>query len=149
MAAKASGRLNGVLGGRCVPLDEHDFRKRPHVPLSGWPFDGPTLQPFYERAQSLVEAGVYDYSASTALRRRGTLIEGFRDPNVLTEGLERFSPPTNFWKRYRAELAKSTSAIVMSWLMVMYELVLVKSRIGAAVLLVNVCVGETTVKPAL
>jgi glycine/D-amino acid oxidase-like deaminating enzyme len=100
-------------GGRCVPLDEHDFRKRPHVPLSGWPFDGPTLQPFYKRAQSLVEAGVYDYSAFTALRRRGTLIEGFRDPDVLTESLERFSPPTNFWKRYRAELAKSTSVIVM------------------------------------
>jgi hypothetical protein len=40
-----------------VPLDELDFRKRAHVPLSGWPFDRSTLQPFYERAQDLVEAG--------------------------------------------------------------------------------------------
>jgi choline dehydrogenase-like flavoprotein len=32
-------------GGRCVPLDERDFRKRPHVPLSGWPFDRSALQP--------------------------------------------------------------------------------------------------------
>jgi choline dehydrogenase-like flavoprotein len=41
------------------------------------------------------------------------LVEGFRDPDVLTESLERFSPPTNFWKRNRAELAKSASVIVI------------------------------------
>src|SRR5439155_10690630 len=64
-------RLGGsttIWGGRCVPLDEQDFRKRPHVPLSGWPFGRAALQPFYERAQSLLEAGVFDYSASTALQ---------------------------------------------------------------------------------
>jgi hypothetical protein len=100
-------------GGRCVPLDEQDFRKRPHVPLSGWPFDRCALQPFYERAQCLLEAGVFDYSALTALSRGGELIEGFRDPDILTESLERFSLLTNFWKRYRAELAKSASVIVI------------------------------------
>jgi choline dehydrogenase-like flavoprotein len=31
----------------------------------------------------------------------------------LTESLERFSPPTNFWKRHRAELAKSPSVVVI------------------------------------
>ena len=72
-------------GGRCVPLDEHDFRKRPHVPLSGWPFDRCALQPFYERAQCLLEAGVLDYSASTVLRDSGSLVEGFCDPDILTE----------------------------------------------------------------
>jgi choline dehydrogenase-like flavoprotein len=109
-------RLGGsttLWGGRCVPLDEQDFWKRPHVPLSGWPFDRSALHPFYERAQSLVEAGVFDYSASTALQGRGELIEGFRDPDMLTESLERFSPPTNFWKKYRAELAESTAVIVI------------------------------------
>jgi choline dehydrogenase-like flavoprotein len=102
-------------GGRCVPLDEQDFQKRPHVPLSGWPFDRSALQPFYERAQSLVETGVFDYSASTALRGHAELIEGFRDPDMLTESLERFSPPTNFWKRYQAELAKSAAVIVIEY----------------------------------
>jgi hypothetical protein len=97
-------------GGRCVPLDEQDLRKRPRVPLSGWPFDRSALQPFYERAQSLVEAEVFDYAA---LAGHGGLVEGFRDPDMLTETLERFSPPTNFWKRYRAELAKSSSVIVI------------------------------------
>ena len=27
------GGSTGYWGGRCVPLDEHDFRTRPHVPL--------------------------------------------------------------------------------------------------------------------
>jgi choline dehydrogenase-like flavoprotein len=105
------GGSTALWGGRCVPLDEQDFRKRPHVPLSGWPFARSALQHFYERAQSLLEVGVFDYSASTALR--GGLIEGFRDPDMLTESLERFSPPTNLWKRYRAELAKSAPVIVI------------------------------------
>jgi choline dehydrogenase-like flavoprotein len=107
------GGSTAYWGGRCVPLDGEDFRRRPHVPLSGWPFDRSALQPFYERAQYLVEAGIFDYSSSTALRGRGGLVEGFRDPDVLTESLERFSPPTNFWKRNRAELAKSASVIVI------------------------------------
>jgi len=106
------GGSTAIWGGRCVPLDEHDFRKRPHIPLSGWPFDRAELQPFYERAQTLLEAGMFDYSASTALRG-GTLIEGFRDPDLLAESLERFSPPTNFWKRYRGELAKSAPVVVI------------------------------------
>ena len=109
------GGSTAFWGGRCVPLDEQDFRKHPHVPLSGWPFDRSALLPFYERAQSLVEAGVFDYSASTALQGRDELIEGFGDPEMLTESLERFSPPTNFWKRYRGELAKSASVIVIQY----------------------------------
>jgi hypothetical protein len=39
----------------------------------------------------------------------GELVEGSRDAEVLTEGIERFSPPTNFWKRYRSELAGSAA----------------------------------------
>ena len=108
------GGSTAIWGGRCVPLDEHDFQKRPHIPLSGWPFNRSALQPFYERAQTLLEAGVFDYSASTALLDGGGLVEGFRDPDMLAESLERFSPPTNFWKRYRAELAKSAAVIVIN-----------------------------------
>src|ERR1700730_8692345 len=105
------GGSTGIWGGRCVPLDEQDFRERRHVPLSGWPFDRSALEPFYERAQSLLEVGEFNYSASTALP--GEFVNGFCDFDMLTETVERFSPPTNFWKRYRAELAKSAAVIVV------------------------------------
>jgi GMC oxidoreductase len=107
------GGSTAYWGGRCVPLDEQDFRKRPHVPLSGWPFDRSALRPFYERAQCLLEAGAFDYSALTALPRCGALIEGFHDLDILTESLERFGLLTNFWRRYRAELVASESVIVI------------------------------------
>src|SRR5215813_7112373 len=107
------GGSTAIWGGRCVPLDEQDFRKRDHVPLSGWPFERSMLQPFYERAQTLLEAGVFDYSASSALRRGDGLVEGFRYPDISTESLERFSPPTNFWKRYGTVVAKSAPILVM------------------------------------
>jgi choline dehydrogenase-like flavoprotein len=107
------GGSTAIWGGRCVPLDEHDFRVRRHVPLSGWPFDRSMLQPFYERAQSLLEVGAFDYFASADLRGNSRFIEGFRDPDMLVDSLERFSPPTNFWKRYRAELAKSAPVVVI------------------------------------
>jgi choline dehydrogenase-like flavoprotein len=97
-----------------VPLDEQDFRKRPHVPLSGWPFDRSALKPFYERAQTLLEVGEFDYSAYTAVRR-GELVDGFRDSDMLSDNLERFSPPTRFWKRYRADLANSAPVIVIKY----------------------------------
>ncbi len=62
-------------GGRCVPLDEQDFRKRRNVPLSGWPFDRSAPEPFYE--QSLLEVGEVNSSASTALPSE--FVNGFCD----------------------------------------------------------------------
>jgi choline dehydrogenase-like flavoprotein len=106
------GGSTAICGGRCVPLDELDFRKRAHVPLSGWPFDRSALQPFYEYAQDLVEAAVFDYRADAALPG-GELIEGYRDAEMLTDSIERFSPPTNFWKLYRSELDGSAAISVI------------------------------------
>ena len=44
-------------GGFCRPLDAHDFEERSWVPYSGWPFVLEELQPYFPRAQALVEAG--------------------------------------------------------------------------------------------
>src|SRR5271170_7362007 len=39
-------------GGWCLPLDPVDFEARPGMPYSGWPFERPYLDPWYQRAQS-------------------------------------------------------------------------------------------------
>jgi choline dehydrogenase-like flavoprotein len=108
-------RLGGstvIWGGRCVPFDAIDFEARDYVALSGWPFPQAELQPHYAAAQEVLEAGAFDYFASTALRG-GDLVDGFRDPDVLTESLERFSLPTNFWREYRDKLARSPNVEVV------------------------------------
>jgi choline dehydrogenase-like flavoprotein len=36
--------------GRCAPLSEIDFRRRPWIPHSGWPVDRTEIDPYYQRA---------------------------------------------------------------------------------------------------
>src|SRR5271168_618991 len=48
-------------GGYCRPLDTIDFEERAWLPHSGWPFGREVLEPYYARAQSLVEAGPFIY----------------------------------------------------------------------------------------
>ena len=53
--------LGDEMGAKYVPLDALDFEARDWLPLSGWPFDRASLDPYYERAQSLCGLGPYRY----------------------------------------------------------------------------------------
>jgi choline dehydrogenase-like flavoprotein len=48
-------------GGYCRPLDEADFAARDWVPHSGWPITRKALEPYFQRAQALCEAGPWIY----------------------------------------------------------------------------------------
>lgn len=48
-------------GGWCRPLDDIDFEKREWLAHSGWPFGRSELEPYFLRAQALVEAGPFIY----------------------------------------------------------------------------------------
>jgi choline dehydrogenase-like flavoprotein len=51
--------------GMCSPYDPIDFEVRPWVPHSGWPITRADLDPFYERAQKVLElTPYYDYDAT-------------------------------------------------------------------------------------
>ena len=52
-------------GGWCRPFDPIDLEQRSWVAHSGWPFRINELQPYFKRAQALVEAGPWTYDAST------------------------------------------------------------------------------------
>lgn len=60
------GGCSNHWGGWCRPLDPVDFEKRDWLPWSGWPFPRSEIEPYFERAQSLVEAGpvIYDDAKS-------------------------------------------------------------------------------------
>jgi choline dehydrogenase-like flavoprotein len=107
------GGSSAIWGGRCTPLDELDFLKRDHVPFSGWPFPRAAIEKYYRQAQDVVEVGDFDYSAASALDGK-FLIAEFDDPHVTTDNLERYSPPTRFWRRYRDALTKSRGVTVVS-----------------------------------
>jgi len=51
------GGTTGHWAGFCSPLDPIDFDKRDWVPHSGWPLRRKELDPFYARAQPLLDWG--------------------------------------------------------------------------------------------
>lgn len=107
------GGASAIWGGRCMPMDPLDFEARPQVPLSGWPLGWEDLRPFYEQANRWAEAGRFAYSARQALPDAPPLIAGFHSTRVCTDGLERFSCPTDFGQRYRRRLELASRVRVL------------------------------------
>ncbi|HYD53100.1 MAG TPA: FAD-binding protein, partial [Gemmatimonadaceae bacterium] len=108
------GGTTTTWGGRSMPYDPIDFERRSFVPSSGWPIGYDDLLPFYPRANTLLEAGRFEYDADKAFDPPAPpLIQGFASDRVRTNGLERFSCPTNFAARYGKRLRLSRSVRVL------------------------------------
>ena len=97
-------------GGWCRPLDLIDFEKRDWLPHSGWPFMRKEIEPYFARAQSLVEAGpfVYDDAESWAkttpalkLGKGGVYTSWFQFSRTRNNVL-----PTHFGQRYADDLKR-------------------------------------------
>jgi choline dehydrogenase-like flavoprotein len=106
------GGSTGIWGGRCMPFDPIDFEKRDWVPGSGWPISYEDLAPFYPEANKLAEAGRFAYTDKDAFDAP-PLFKGFESSTVRTDGLERFSCPTNFGERYARRLKVATDIRVL------------------------------------
>jgi choline dehydrogenase-like flavoprotein len=111
---RAWGGTTSAWSGRCVPLDPIDLECRTWVPHSGWPISYEELQPYLERANRICEAGSFRYTTPEAFpASQSEMISGFDGPDMVTSRLERFSPPTNFARRYEPEIKKATSVRVL------------------------------------
>lgn len=53
------GGTTGHWAGMCSPYDPIDFKKRDWIPHSGWPITREDLDPFYARANEVLELGPY------------------------------------------------------------------------------------------
>jgi choline dehydrogenase-like flavoprotein len=97
------GGSTTMWGGRCVPLEPIDFERRSWIPESGWPISYRDMAMHYPLANSICEAGKFDYDADHLGMH--PLIRDFAPENFATDGTERFSCPTNFGQRYQWQLA--------------------------------------------
>ena len=108
------GGSTAIWGGACVPLDPIDFEARAWVPGSGWPIGYADLLPYYPDANELLEAGRFDYDARTAFAGAAPpMVDGFDSDVLTTDGLERFSCPTDLAQRYRGRLAAAGNIRVL------------------------------------
>jgi choline dehydrogenase-like flavoprotein len=102
------GGATSAWGGRCIPFDEIDFAARPWVPYSGWPFGLDELKPFYAQAMQLCDAGPANFRTTEAFPGKPReMIVGFDGPEVVTDQLERWSPPVHFGRRYAEDLRRA------------------------------------------
>ncbi len=100
-------------GGRCMPFDPIDFERRDWVEAPGWPIAYDELRPHYVAANALAEAGRFAYDAREAFPALPPLVTGFHSDIVRTTGLERFSCPTDFGRRYARRLQLATDVQVL------------------------------------
>ncbi|MDA8232751.1 MAG: GMC family oxidoreductase [Magnetospirillum sp.] len=100
------GGASALWGGRCVPFAPVDFEVRPHIPWSGWPIGATEFAPWYARAGAWCESGPSRFRVAEALGPDAPpAVTGLTDPDIESDGLERFSRPTHFGRRYRRMLA--------------------------------------------
>jgi choline dehydrogenase-like flavoprotein len=99
-------------GGWTRPLDRIDFESRKGMPYFGWPFTRDAIEPYFARAQALIEAGpwIYDEAGRTTSDIGPLLRLG---PGGIYTSWFQFSKtqgnslPTHFGDRYQADLAKA------------------------------------------
>jgi choline dehydrogenase-like flavoprotein len=105
------GGTTSVWGGRCIPFDPEDFapaRGRP-----GWPITFEEFAALIPHTLKFLDAGVADFS-ETALRSGVTLPALARQPgDLVLDRIERYSKPTDSWRKWRKALASSLDIIVI------------------------------------
>lgn len=108
------GGTSSLWGGRCVPFDPIDLEERPYIPWSGWPLSYAELKFWYHRAVDYCETGPFHFRLREALGKSApAMVPGLEDGEIESEGLERFSRPTDFGRRYRKALAGSSRVMVV------------------------------------
>jgi choline dehydrogenase-like flavoprotein len=110
---RAIGGTSTIWGGRAIPFDPIDFEKRDWVPDSGWPFGRETLAGYYATAMDAAEAGRPDFCPEYALPGAQKELAPGLDGEVVQTTVERFSKPTNFWRRYGDELTRSAKVKIV------------------------------------
>lgn len=108
------GGASAVWGGRCIPFEPIDFKARSWVPDSGWPITYETLLPYYRQAAQLCQIGDFAFTTQEAFpAAKPEILEGFDTDELESYPLERWSPPVNFAKEYKAELDRSKTVQVL------------------------------------
>jgi choline dehydrogenase-like flavoprotein len=103
------GGTTGHWAGFCSPFDPIDFEKRDWVPHSGWPFDRQHLDPFYARANKVLELGPYEYDAAYWEKQDAAARRLPLDGKTFFPKMWQFSPPTRMGNVYRDPILKASN----------------------------------------
>ena len=116
---KGLGGSSASWGGRCVMYDEIDFLSR-DILRGQCTWDVALLndvRKFAQRAAEYFECGDARFNLNDMPQFAGTRIaEGFESGDVTDSVVERYSSPTRFGERYRAQIdASATVQLLVGW----------------------------------
>jgi choline dehydrogenase-like flavoprotein len=104
------GGTTSVWGGRCIPLDPEDIS--PDHARPGWPIGSAEMDPYIPEALEFLDAGTAEFSAASALPGL-PISPATSDGDLRLDRVERFSAPTDVWKKWGAALARSSEVMVI------------------------------------
>lgn len=101
------GGTSNHWSGYCSTFDPIDFEKRDWVPHSGWPIQRADLDPFYERAQPILDLGPYEYDVAYWQKQDPGLKSLLPDNAAVWNKVWQFSPPTRLNGKYARTIKSS------------------------------------------
>jgi choline dehydrogenase-like flavoprotein len=104
------GGTSSIWGGRCIPFDQEDFASTKMRP--GWPIPLSEVEPYFPEALKFLDAGDPYFSASSALPDHRIPIK-LASSDIVIDRIERYSKPTNLWRKSRAALANRRDVLVI------------------------------------
>ena len=87
-------------GGRCVPLDEIDFKKRKWIRNSGWPIKLDEIKKFYKQASNFLNISDYNKKNNFYKKDIKEIITKIDGKFISSKKLESWSPIINFKKKF-------------------------------------------------
>jgi choline dehydrogenase-like flavoprotein len=104
------GGTSSVWGGRCIPFDPEDFAQTPDRP--GWPIAFAEFEAYVADALEFLDAGPPEFSATAALPNY-PVRSGLYSTDLVLDCIERYSKPTNAWRKWRDHLARLREVTVI------------------------------------
>src|SRR5580698_3061159 len=101
------GGTSNHWSGYCAPYDPLDFEKRDWIPHSGWPIKRADLDPYYAKAQSILDLGPYEYDVDYWQKQDPELRSLLPDNPSVWNKVWQFSPPTRLAKKYGPQIMAS------------------------------------------
>jgi choline dehydrogenase-like flavoprotein len=102
------GGTTGHWAGFCSTYQPIDFEKRDWVPHSGWPIRREDLDPYYARAQKVLELGPYKYEAADWKNGDADRVPLLNDSRAVRTQMWQFSR-VRFGTKYRDEIVNSSN----------------------------------------
>jgi choline dehydrogenase-like flavoprotein len=109
--ARIFGGTTTLWGGQALRFAEFDFKPRPWVRYSGWPIGLRELEPYYSRAEAVLQLGKR-LSYGELCASFGVAPPAF-DPEMLAMECSQWSPQPNLGAAYGTELRAAADVVVL------------------------------------